>query len=59
MDLLNKDKEKSKEMMQEVETLYKCCSDPTCAKHASNWKKGGITVMNIKKVYKAIKDYKQ
>ena len=30
-----------KAVMSQVNALYKCCTDATCSKHASQWKSGG------------------
>ena len=45
------------EIMKEVEDLYKCCSDPTCAKHSKQWKNNDPLKAKIIEFYNKIKSY--
>ena len=46
-----------KDIMKEVNSLYKCCTDSTCAKHAQAWKKGDRYKTAIIEFYNNIKNY--
>lgn len=56
MDLHNGTVEKSA-IMKEVNGLYNCCKDPTCAKHAKQWKNGDPYKAGIIEYYEKIKNY--
>ena len=55
-NLYNRKVEK-KEIWKDVSMLYKCCTDATCAKHASQWRKGGLIKDKIIERYNQIKDF--
>lgn len=57
-DLYNQKAEK-KQIMGDVSILFNCCKDPTCAKHAKEWKKGGKLPQKIKERYDQIKAFQQ
>lgn len=44
-------------IMKEVNSLYRCCTDASCAKHAQAWKKGDPYKTAIIEFYNKIKDY--
>lgn len=46
---------KKKAIMKEVNAMHKCCTDPTCAKHAAQWKKGGQIKQKIEERYDQLK----
>lgn len=56
IDLYNKTVQKA-DIWREVQAMYWCCADPTCEKHASQWKNGGEDKEAINETYKRIKDY--
>lgn len=55
-DLYNRKVEK-KEILSDVNILFNCCKDPSCAKHAKEWKKGGKLPQKIKERYDQIKAF--
>ena len=59
IELKNADAEefeaKKKAIMKEVNALYKCCIDPTCTKHAAQWKKGGQIKQKIDERFEQLK----
>lgn len=55
-NLYNRKVEK-KEIWKDVSVLYKCCTDATCAKHASQWRNGGLIKDKIIERYNQIKDF--
>lgn len=46
---------KKKDLLKKANKLYKCCSDPTCAKHASQWKHGGQIKQKIVERFEQLK----
>lgn len=46
---------KKKTLLREANALYKCCTDPTCDKHAAQWKKGGQIKQKIMERYEQLK----
>ena len=52
----NNRKEAKASVMSQVNALYQCCTDPTCSKHASAWKKGGDYKTKIIERYNRIKN---
>ena len=55
-NLYNNEVQRS-DIIKEVEALYKCCKDPTCSKHAQQWKKGDKYKSGIIEFYNKIKNY--
>ena len=55
-NLYNRKVEK-KDIIKDVNMLYNCCKDPSCAKHASQWRKGGLIKDKIIERYNQIKDF--
>ena len=47
--------EKKKAILIEANKLYKCCTDPTCSKHASQWKQGGQIKQKIVERFEQLK----
>jgi flavodoxin len=47
--------DKKKAIMIEANRLYKCCTDPTCSKHASQWKQGGQIKQKIVERFEQLK----
>lgn len=48
------DRKKKNSLINEVRTLYNCCSDDDCRKHSSEWKKGGFYKNKIVERYNKI-----
>lgn len=46
-------------IIKDVEKLYRCCTDPSCSKHATEWKKGNKYKNKITDRYKQIKSFGQ
>lgn len=53
IDLYNGDKQKSA-VIKEANALYKCCTDPTCASHAQQWRNGDPYKAGIIEFYEKI-----
>lgn len=45
---------KKKALLKEADEMYRCCTSPTCAKHASQWRKGGQIKQKIVERYEQL-----